>query len=225
MTRDHSLPPGRRRSSVAAIPAALLELHGARRLLIPAQGTIFAQGEAAAHLFLVVSGRVRMVVTSERGREFTQGFFQAGETFGEPPLLIGGAYPASAVAVEESVVLKCPRAAFLDLLRENPEAHLALTRVLAQRLVYKSMMLGELATAEAEHRISALLGYFRRSQGAPDDRPWRVPFTRQQLADMTGLRVETVIRTIKAMEEKGRLRIQAGRVLWNPAQEPDRLED
>ena len=203
----------------------LLDRYGARRIQVPDRGVVLAQGDPATHLFSVVTGRIRMVVTSERGREFTQGFFLPGQTLGEPPLLVAGLYPAAALAMEPSVLLKLPRDAFLRLLRENPDVHLELTRVLARRLLYKSMMLGEMATAEAEHRLSALLGYFRRSQGAPDDRPWRVPFTRQQLGDMTGLRVETVIRTIKSMEEKGRLRIQAGRVLWNPAHEPDLLDE
>lgn len=225
MTQDRSDREAPSRSRSPRIGAELLERFGARTLRLPSGGTVFEQGEAASRAFLVASGQIRMVVTSERGREFTQGYFLPGQTFGEPPLLTGGIYPAAARAVVASSVLHLPRESFLRLLRENPEEHLELTRVLAERLLYKSMMLGELATAEAEHRLAALLGHFRRSQGAPVDHPWRVPFTRQQLADMTGLRVETVIRTIKSMEEKGRLRIQAGRVLWNPAHEPDLLDE
>jgi CRP-like cAMP-binding protein len=45
-----------------------------------------------------------------------------------------------------------------------------------------------------------------------------VPFTRQQLADMTGLRVETVVRSIKAMEHKGVLEIEDGKILWRAPQ-------
>jgi CRP-like cAMP-binding protein len=44
---------------------------------------------------------------------------------------------------------------------------------------------------------------------------YRVPFTRQQLADMTGLRVETVIRCIKSMEASGALAIEEGKIIWS----------
>ena len=42
-----------------------------------------------------------------------------------------------------------------------------------------------------------------------------MPFTRQQLADMTGLRVETVVRTVKTMEQQGALEIADGKILWH----------
>lgn len=227
MSPDAKRPasPERPADAPESIPAALLERYGARRVRYEKDAVIFDQGDPATHFHQVDVGRVQMVVTSERGRAFTQGFFGPGQGFGEPPLFADTAYPARALAVEESAVWKCPRAAFFRLLTEHADVHLAVTTALARRLVYKAMMLGEIAVEEAQHRLVALIRYFRVSTGAPADRPWRVPYTRQQLADMTGLRVETVIRTIRAMEEKGLLRIQAGRILWDPAIEPELLDE
>ena len=85
-------------------------------------------------------------------------------------------------------------------------------------MTYKAMMLSEIAVEEAEHRLGTIIEYFRRSDGAPSE-PYRVPFTRQQLADMTGLRVETVIRTIKEMEDAGLLTIRRGKIIWMPEEE------
>ncbi len=225
MTSEPKRPPRPSADMPESIPVDLLERYGARLVRFDRDAVVFDQGDPAGHFFQVATGRVQMVVTSERGRAFTQGYFDAGQSFGEPPLFSGTAYPASAVAVEESAVWKCPGAAFFRLLAEHADVHLAVTRSLARRLVYKSMMLAELAVEEAQHRLVALIRYFRVSSGAPADRAWRVPYTRQQLADMTGLRVETVIRTIRAMEEKGLLRIQAGRILWDPAREPELLDE
>lgn len=225
MTSDSKRPPRPSADTPESIPVDLLERYGARLVRFDRDAVVFDQGDPAGHFLQVATGRVQMVVTSERGRAFTQGYFDAGQSFGEPPLFSGTAYPASAVAVEESTVWKCPGAAFFRLLAEHADVHLAVTRSLARRLVYKSMMLAELAVEEAQHRLVALIRYFRVSSGAPADRAWRVPYTRQQLADMTGLRVETVIRTIRAMEEKGLLRIQAGRILWDPAREPELLDE
>lgn len=194
----------------------LLKAHGARLVRVRRGGELFAQGDPAEHFYIVRSGRVRMVVLNDRGREFTQGFFGPGESFGEPPFFTTGRYPASAEAVEESTVWRCPRPGFLALLREHPDTHLAVTTALSRRLIYKSMMLGEIAVEEAEHRLATLIHYFLRAQGTTGAE-WKVPFTRQQLADMTGLRVETVIRTIKAMESRGALSIVRGRIVWKDA--------
>ena len=78
------------------------------------------------------------------------------------------------------------------------------------------MVLSEISFHNPEHRIQSLLTYFKNeSDDATKIRPamirnkheYVVPYTRQQLADMSGLRVETVIRTIKKMEEDGKLKI------------------
>lgn len=197
----------------AMIPDATWQEYGGRIVHLAKGETLFDQGATANHFFQVRTGKVKMVSYNDQGREFVQGIFTDGHSFGEPPFFNELPYPAAAVAVEESTVWKCGRAAFLKLLAERPELHLQLTRVLSGRLVYKSMMLAEIAVEEAEHRLTRLIEYLRDSSSGETAR-FRVPLTRQQLADMTGLRVETVVRTIKAMEQKGVLEIVDGKVLW-----------
>jgi CRP-like cAMP-binding protein len=196
------------------IPDDLLSAYGARPVTLDKGEVLFDQDSPARFFFLVRRGEIKMVSYNEQGREFTQGFFTAGHSFGEPPFFDQGCYPASAVAVSDSEVWRCEREAFLALLRDHPAVHLALTRVLCKRLLYKSMMLAEIAVEEAEHRLSTLMEYLRRHAGVAPDAPYLVPFTRQELADMTGLRVETVVRTIKSMEGRGWLRIEDRKVVW-----------
>ncbi len=156
-----------------------------------------------------------MVSYNEQGREFVQGLFTEGRSFGEPPFFNDVPYPAAAVAVDQSTVWKCGREDFLRLLADHPEIHLCLTKVLSGRLVYKSMMLAEIAVEEAEHRLATIIDYFRAAASPASGSAYRVPFTRQQLADMTGLRVETVVRSIKAMEQRGVLDINEGKIVWH----------
>ena len=197
------------------ISEELLKRHHARVVELEKGETVFEQGESATHFHLVRSGRIKMSSYNDEGREFVQGFFVEGQSFGEPPFFNQMPYPASAVAVEKSTVWKVSHDAFVTLLRENFEVHLGLTRTLSGRLIYKAMMIAEIAVEEAEHRLATLIEYFRNGDDAwhPGE-PYQVPFTRQQLADMSGLRVETVIRSIKAMETKGTLRIADGKVFW-----------
>lgn len=196
------------------IPDALFQRYGARIVELARGESLFDQGTTASSFYQVRTGKVKMVSYNEQGREFVQGLFTDGQSFGEPPFFNDLPYPAAAVAVEESTVWKCGREAFLRLLAEHPDIHLSLTKVLSGRLIYKSMMLAEIAVEEAEHRLGTLIEYFRQHDAAGGSGAYRVPFTRQQLADMTGLRVETVVRSVKAMEQKGALDIEDGKILW-----------
>jgi CRP-like cAMP-binding protein len=197
------------------IPDELWRAYGARIVHLSKGETLFEQGTTASSFFQVKGGRVKMVSNSDEGREFVQGLFTDGQSFGEPPFFNDVPYPASAIAVVTSEVWTCGRAAFLRLLAEHPAIHLDLTKVLSGRLVYKSMMLAEIAVEEAGHRLATLIEYLCGADPAGVTRPYRVPFTRQQLADMTGLRVETVVRSIKAMEQRGALEIEDGKILWH----------
>jgi CRP-like cAMP-binding protein len=196
------------------IPDQLWQSYGAHVVRLVKGETLFDQGMTASSFYQVKSGRVKMVSYNEQGREFVQGLFTEGQSFGEPPFFNDVPYPAAAVAVVDSEVWACGRAEFLRLLAEHPAIHLELTKVLSGRLVYKSMMLAEIAVEEAEHRLATLIEYLRGTDPKGAAGAYRVPFTRQQLADMTGLRVETVVRSIKVMEQRGALEIEDGKILW-----------
>jgi len=197
------------------IPEALFQRYGARVVALAKGETLFDQATTANSFYQVRTGKLKMVSYNEQGREFVQGLFTEGQSFGEPPFFNDLPYPAAAVAVEESTVWKCGREGFLRLLAEHPDIHLAITKVLSGRLIYKSMMLAEIAVEEAEHRLATLIDYFRDNDASAGHGAYRVPFTRQQLADMTGLRVETVVRSVKAMEQKGVLEIEDGKIVWH----------
>jgi CRP-like cAMP-binding protein len=196
------------------IPDELWPAYGGRIVHLARGETLFDQGATASSFFQVRTGRVKMVSCNDQGREFVQGLFTDGQSFGEPPFFNHVPYPAAAVAVVDSEVWTCGRAGFLRLLAEHPEVHLELTRVLSGRLVYKSMMLAEIAVEEAEHRLATLIEYLRDTDPVAAGPRYRVPFTRQQLADMTGLRVETVVRSVKAMAQRGLLEIEDGKIWW-----------
>jgi CRP-like cAMP-binding protein len=194
----------------------LLAQYGAKLVELEKGEMLFAQDEPATHFFIVRSGRVKMSHFNEQGREFIQGHFSAGESFGEPPFFAKRNYPSSALATEESVVWKIPYEKFIALLREHSEVALGVIEALSERLIYKSMMLSETATEEAEHRLGMLLKYIKKDHNIPAEKEYLIKLTRQELADMTGLRVETVIRTIKILEQKGVVEIVDGKIFLLP---------
>ena len=173
---------------------------------------LFEDGQAATEFFQVESGQVKMYILNPEGQEFIQGVFNAGESFGEPPLLGDFPYPSSARFVTDGQVWRLPRPEFLALLKNNFDLHLKLDYVLCNRLQYKSMILTEISSHDPEHRLGTIMKYFKSKMNVSRSEKMIIPFTRQQLADMTGLRVETVIRTIKRMEKEAKLELQGHKI-------------
>jgi CRP-like cAMP-binding protein len=169
---------------------------------------IFNEGELPVNYYQILQGEVKMCNFNDDGREFVQGFFHDHQSFGEPPLFLERAYPANAIAVTDCELLILPKPRFMDLIRENAAVSLEIIENLAQRLHYKSVMAAEISSQEPEHRLLKLIDYsitfFKIEKGREG---YKIDLTRQQMADLTGLRVETVIRAIKALEKKNEIRI------------------
>lgn len=182
----------------------ILEQYGAKPVNYQKNEIILSEGKPALFYFQVSQGIVKMNNYSQDGQEFVQGMFKDGESFGEPPLFAEFDYPANAVAVIDSIVWKLPKSNFILLLRENFDLHFKFCAIMSRRLQFKAMIAREISSHTPEHRLLTLIDYFKEKDGQDH---YEVPFTRQQLADMTGLRVETVIRSIKALAEKKELEI------------------
>ena len=173
---------------------------------------IFQEGAQAQFYYQLVSGSVRWVNINDDGKEFLQVMIEPGECFGELPLFDGEPFAATAIADTDSIIIRLHQSTLHQLLKENPEIHLAFSKLLSQRLRFKFLILREMANHNPEHSISTLLSYFKQTQKNICTKCNQVKLTRQQIANMTGLRVETVIRTIKTLQSKGQLHITKGKV-------------
>jgi len=190
------------------ITVELLQKYGAVIKSFAKNDIIFEEGNLPLNYFQIISGEIKMSNYNDDGREFIQGIFYEGQSFGEPPLFLNQKYPANAIAVENASIFILPKENFMKLLEENPKVSIKIIENLSQRLYYKSVMAAEISTHEPEHRVLKLIdhgiAYFNFQK---DSNGFLINFTRQQIGDLTGLRVETVIRTIKALEKKGELKI------------------
>ncbi|MEJ5964183.1 Crp/Fnr family transcriptional regulator [Pedobacter immunditicola] len=174
---------------------------------------LFEKGDTPKYYFQVRKGAVKMNNFNDVGKEFVQGIFAEGDSFGEPPLLINEYYPSNAVAITKAEVYLLTKEKFLNLVLSNPVLHLQMTTVLAKRLYFKSIMASEISSQEPEHRVLQLIDYFKiKVDNVPAETKHKIEITRQQIADFTGLRVETVIRAIKSLEKKGELTIESRKV-------------
>ncbi len=161
--------------------------------------TIFHEEELGNFYFQIIEGSVKMFNSNEEGKEFTQGYFTDGHSFGEPPLLIDQPYPSSAVAFQDSKIIKLSKDKFLRILEEYPTIQKNLLLLMARRIYSKAITTKDIVNQKPEYRIVSFLNAHKN----PDsDSKQLVVFTRQEIANFTGLRVETVIRALTKMSKE-----------------------
>lgn len=168
---------------------------------------IFNEEDNALFYYQIIEGQVKLMNINNDGKEYIQGIFQDGCSFGEPPLFLNEVYPSTAVAQKDSVIIKLSKTTFLKLLDEYPAIQKSLLIQLSRRIYNKSITARELIHNKPEDRILAFLKEFKKASGTPQGELWFVPHTRQEIANLVGLRVETVIRALKKMEANNTVRI------------------
>lgn len=187
------------------IPEKVLFQYGAEEKSYEKNEIIFSEGTRADYFYQIRNGETKMFNLNEDGKEFVQGIFGEGKSFGEPPIFGNFLYPAAAQTTKTSCIVRLLKPRFFELLKDYPDIHLRLTQILCDRLHYKSMIMKEVSVYPPEHRIITLLTYLKNESNAKNR--YEVELTRQQISELTGLRVETVIRAIKKLEAEKKLKI------------------
>lgn len=159
---------------------------------------VVLEQESGAALFVIVTGKVKVVRTDEDGREVILSMFGPGEFFGEMSLLDGLARSASVVATLKSELFMIHRRDFLQLLEEYPQVAISLLAELAMRLRKADMQIKSLSLKDAAGRVANVLlmlsddlGVFRKGKVEIEDLPLQ-----QDIANMAGTSRETVSRMI-----------------------------
>jgi CRP-like cAMP-binding protein len=190
--------------------AELLERRGRERVFAEDE-EIFAEGDSADFLPIILSGRIKMVQYPEVGKEVILGIFESGEMFAVPPVFDGKKYPSTAVAMEQTELLVLKREIFLDLIRESDEFAFAIIDWMCAMLREKTATIQNLAVASPEHRVGhVLLKLAAREDGGG---PVKIALRRQDIAKMAGLTTETTIRAVRKLAERGLVRIDHGKVM------------
>jgi CRP-like cAMP-binding protein len=194
------------------IPIETLLAWGAAYKKMGPDEIIFREGSDCHFYHQLVSGSVRWVNINDDGGEFIQNMVQEGESFGEFPLFDDMPYAATAITNKDTVIIRLHKSSFLEMLKLHPDIQMQFLKLFSERLRFKFLLTNEISSYGPVHRISSLFNYFKDSKKNICTKCNMVKLTRQQIGDMTGLRVETVIRSIRQMEDKGELVIDHGKV-------------
>lgn len=171
---------------------------------------VVLEKESGASLFVIVSGKVKVVRTDEEGREVILSMFGPGEFFGEMALLDGMARSASVVALSKAELFMIHRRDFLESLHEFPSIAIALLAEMALRLRKADMQIKSLSLKDAAGRVANVLliladdiGVFRKGKVEIDDLPLQ-----QDIANMAGTSRETVSRMLHEFVREGSIQLK-----------------
>lgn len=162
---------------------------------------VVTEGDAPKGLYLVLSGRLKVFLNDDAGREVVLTIEESGSAFGEISLLDEEPRSASVAAIEPCELVVIGKEALLDLLRQNPELSLAMIRSLAALVRRLSGNIRTLALKNIYSRLIHLLE--SRAQQEGDHRVIHERLTHQLMADMIGASREMVSRIMSDLSKGG----------------------
>ena len=163
-------------------------------------------------LFIVRTGRVKVSLVGEDGREVILGVLGMGEHVGELALIDDQPRSAHVIAMEDSILLVLRREDFRRQVEASPAVAWALLAELSRRLRVADRKIGGLVLLDVPGRIARVL-----LEAAPDPETNVVQrrLTHQTIAQMIGASRETVSRTMRDFQDAGWISVER-RVVTNP---------
>ncbi len=147
-------------------PASLAEMTAAARHRTWSAGTlIFAQSDEGDYMLAIRSGRIRLSLSSARGREIVLQTLGPGDILGEMALLDGAPRSADATAVQETTCFVLPRRSFEAVASRRPDVGLALARHLCAHLRRTNFQMESIALYDLQTRVVRLLLYLIGQSG------------------------------------------------------------
>ena len=177
--------------------------------------TIFHQDDPAGAVYLIETGRVKVVLITPEGEDLVLRVLGEGEIFGELALLDGQPRSASVVALEDTVTHVLEREAFLTFLRANPDAALDLFRALAELVRRLTEQVEDLAVLDVPGRLARKLLELADAHGqaAPEGILIDVRLTQSELASMIGTSRVSVNHYLALLEGRAIIRRDGQRIL------------
>ncbi|WP_262147037.1 Crp/Fnr family transcriptional regulator [Chryseobacterium foetidum] len=175
---------------------------------------IFSENEVANYFYHITEGKVKLNNYTENGKEFIHGIVAENNSIGTSYLFTEKKYSINSIAINDVTVLKLPKLSFHEMLKANQNIYPYLISHLSEYMHYQFVMMQTIAVQSPEKKIKAFLDYLKNNEKDQSDFSLQIQLTRQQLASITGLSVETVIRAIKSMEKNGILKIQNRKIFY-----------
>ena len=176
---------------------------------------IFNEGDAPEWFYIVATGKIKITKISQDGKEIILEIISPNEIFGGVAVLRNFPYPANAVAMEDSEVVKISRKNLMRLIDRFPNLMYLIALHLGDRMKSSYDSLKNIALDRVEARIAALLLKLANKIGLETEEGLVIDMrlTKQDVADMVGTTVETSIRTFSKFKKQGLVADADGKII------------
>ncbi|HTG01684.1 MAG TPA: Crp/Fnr family transcriptional regulator [Nitrospirota bacterium] len=184
-------------------------------VLIKKKEEIFSEGEQPEWFYIVMTGKIKITKLSQDGKEIILEIISPQDIFGGVAVLGNFPYPANAVAMEDSELVKISRKNLMRVIDRFPNLMYCISLKLGDRMKSSYDSLKNIALERVEARIAALLLKLAHKVGKETPKGLQIDMrlTKQDVADMVGTTVETSIRTFSKFKKQGLLADADGRII------------
>ena len=176
---------------------------------------VFKEGTAGTKLYGVISGRLLITTTSEKGLELHLNVIEPGEIVGEIAFLDGGPRTATGRAAETSTCFEIDRAAFFKLLERSPELSTHLLQLVCKRVRWMTKLAADSAFLSVPERLAVRLRDLARPPANPSEdasHAAEVRISQSDLAQFLGVSRQVVNGYLRAWEREGRIQLARGSI-------------
>jgi CRP-like cAMP-binding protein len=174
--------------------------------------TIFSKGDPGNSLVAVVSGTVKISVSSADGRNAILNLIGAGEIFGEMSVLDGQARSADCIANTNCEIFIIDRRDFIPFVKSQPALAMKFIELLCTRLRWTSDQVEEVILQDLPGRLaSALIRLTERHKAAQGGRT--IAVTQQEISEMVGMSRESINKQLRAWATRGWVRLEHGAIV------------
>jgi len=177
----------------------------------PRSTTIMAGGDPIDSLYIVLSGRLKVMMSDSEGKEVILSILGPGEFFGEMGLIDDEPRSASVVTIEACELLSIAKRDFKKCLAENFEMAMAVMRGLVRRLREADRKIGSLALLDVYGRVARLLLDMSETVNGEKMVIKRLP--KQDIAKMIGASREMVSRVMKDLQMGGYIEMRGSSIV------------
>lgn len=181
------------------------------RKSFPRGTVIIAAGDPTESLFVVISGRMKVMMSDDEGREVILAILGTGEYFGEMGLVDDSPRSASVVALEACELLTLAKRDFNNCLQDNFEMAMTVMRGLVKRLREADKKIGSLALMDVYGRVARLL--LEMSEVVDGQKMVTKKLAKQDIAKMIGASREMVSRVMKDLQTGGVIEVRSGAII------------
>lgn len=175
----------------------------------PKNSILVYEGEEPDALYIIVSGRAKVYVSDEEGKELVLNSLSTGEFFGELALIDGAPRSATVMTTDKSTLIKISQRDFAKFMQETPGVAMNVLKELAHRVRGVNEHIRDLALLDVYGRVARTL---LRLAKETDEGLMTDAITQQEIANMVGASREMVSRVLNNLKSDGYISVREKRI-------------